>query len=66
MVCLSDILTCHFYTGISLLQSCELDYFLLFSSLLCQVFVAGNNHYIVERPSVKNFYKTDGEHNIFV
>lgn len=37
---------------------CVVQQFVNHNALLFKVFVAGNNHYIVERPSIKNFYKT--------
>ncbi|XP_078349597.1 inositol-tetrakisphosphate 1-kinase-like isoform X2 [Oculina patagonica] len=35
---------------------CVVQQFVNHDALLFKVFVAGNNHYIVERPSIKNFY----------
>ena len=29
--------------------------------ILLQVYVAGNNRYLVQRPSIKNFYNTGGK-----
>lgn len=37
---------------------CVVQQFVNHDALLFKVFVAGSNHYIVERPSIKNFYKT--------
>ncbi|KAJ7365305.1 Inositol-tetrakisphosphate 1-kinase [Desmophyllum pertusum] len=37
---------------------CVVQHFVNHDAILFKVFVAGNNHYIVERPSIKNYYKT--------
>jgi len=44
-----------------LMPPCVVQQFVNHNAVLFKVFVAGNNHYIVERPSIKNFYKTDAK-----
>lgn len=42
-----------------LMPPCVVQQFVNHNAVLFKVFVAGNNHYIVERPSIKNFYMKD-------
>lgn len=44
-----------------LMPPCVVQQFVNHNAVLFKVFVAGNNHYIVERPSIKNFYITDAK-----
>ena len=37
----------------------------MFFVVFLQVFIAGNKHYIVQRPSIKNFYEKDNKETIF-
>lgn len=44
-----------------LMPSCVVQQFVNHNAVLFKVFVAGNKHYIVKRPSIKNFYSTDAK-----
>lgn len=44
-----------------LMPPCVVQQFVNHNAVLFKVFVAGNRHYIVKRPSIKNFYSTDAK-----
>lgn len=44
-----------------LMPPCVVQQFVNHNAVLFKVFVAGNKHYIVKRPSIKNFYSTDAK-----